>query len=167
MRKIFLGLVLFSLSSCATPQENRAYFDSLPASKICYDYYSLPSGNIWQGYRAETIQRRGLDCQPYIGEALKDKRVTEALIGFGNALSQNPAGRSSGYSNTTGFTKVCNYSGPGGPSAITIPSTSICPPTHSSGISGFTKICSYPNEIGGPKAFTIPSTSICPIVYPR
>jgi hypothetical protein len=167
MKRVLLGLVLFSLTSCYTPQENRAYYDSMPASKICYDYYNLPSGNIWQGYRAETIQRRGLDCQPYVGEALKNKGVREALIDLGTSLSQNPAGRSSGYLNTTGFTKVCNYNGPGGPAAITVPSTSICPLTHAPGISGFTQICSYPNEIGGPKAFTVSSTSICPVVYPR
>lgn len=66
----------------------------------------------------------------------------------------------------TGITKVCYYDGIGGPSALTVPSSSICPLNHKK-MSGFTKICEYPNSIGGPKALTVPSTSICPVSYPR
>ena len=65
--------------------------------------------------------------------------------------------------------KLCYdyYNGVGGQSAITVPSTSICPLTYSHNISGFTKVCHYPNAFGGPKALTVKSPSICPLTYPR
>ena len=91
-----------------------------------------------------------------------------ALEAGAYALSQ-PSNTStkSGTSLSTGFTKVCYYDGVGGPSALTVRSTSICPLTYSHNVSGFTKICHYPKAMGGPKALTVPSTSICPINYPR
>jgi len=73
--------------------------------------------------------------------------------------------RSSASSVTSGFTKVCYYNGPGGQSARTVSSTSICPLTHTPRLSGFTKVCTY-NTIGGQKAITVGSTTICPLVYP-
>ena len=102
-----------------------------------------------------------------MAKALRDKRVTEGLISLGQALSTPTPTTSTGYSTSTGFTKVCYYNGVGGQSAITVPSTSICPLTHAHNVSGFTKICSYPNAMGGPKALTVSSTSICPLTYPR
>ena len=76
-----------------------------------------------------------------------------------NALSNT------GSSTYSGLTKVCNYKGTGGYSALVVPATSICPLTNSSNVSGFTKVCRYPNAIGGPKAITVSSTAICPIKY--
>ena len=95
------------------------------------------------------------------------RRRDEALISLGQALSTPTPTTSTGYSTSTGFTKVCYYNGVGGRSAITVPSTSICPLTYSHNISGFTKVCHYPNAFGGPKALTVKSPSICPLTYPR
>ena len=168
MKKIILSiLTCIGLSGCMTAQEAAMKYDSQPASQICYDYFNLPEYNIWQPDRKASIIRRNLDCTPYMAKALRDKRVTEGLLSLGQALSTPTPTTNTGISTATGFTKVCYYDGVGGPSALTVSSTSICPLTHSHNISGFTKICHYPNEIGGPKALTVRSTSICPISYPR
>ncbi len=91
-----------------------------------------------------------------------------ALVILNQSMNTNTTNTTSyGTSLSTGFTKVCYYDGVGGPSALTVSSTSICPLTHSHNISGFTKICHYPKAMGGPKALTVPSTSICPLSYPR
>mgnify|MGYP001485014516 CR=1 FL=1 len=91
--------------------------------------------------------------------------LSRGLNDINNALygTNNTSSSYSNNSTNTGFTKVCYYNGVGGQSAITVPSTSICPLTHTHNISGFTKICSYPNAMGGPKALTVSSTSICPL----
>ena len=167
MRKLLLVIIFLGLNGCMTAQEAAMKYDSQPASKLCYDYFNLPDYNIWQPDRRASIIRRNLDCSPYMAKALRDKRVTDGLISLGQALSTPTPTTSTGYSTSTGFTKVCYYNGVGGQSAITVPSTSICPLTHTHNISGFTKICSYPNAMGGPKALTVSSTSICPLTYPR
>ena len=100
-----------------------------------------------------------------MAEGLRKARGMRALQAGLNAIDNQPANTSTGTSLSTGFTKVCYYDGIGGPSALTVSSTSICPLTYSNNISGFTKICHYPNEIGGPKALTVSSTSICPLTY--
>ena len=164
---IFSMVALLNLSACMTTQEAAIKYNNQPASKLCYDYFNLPEYNIWQGDRRAAIIRRGIDCTPYMAKALRDRRISEGLMSLGMALSQPTPTTSTGYSTSTGFTKVCYYDGVGGPSAITVSSTSICPLTHSHNISGFTKICHYPKAMGGPKALTVPSTSICPLSYPR
>jgi hypothetical protein len=164
MKKLFLIIIFLALNGCMTAQEAAMKFDSQPASKICYDYYGTPDYNIWKSDRAASIRRRGIDCSPYIAKAQRDLRITQGLIGLGQALSTPTTTTST--STNMGFTKVCYYDGVGGPAALTVRSTSICPITYSHNISGFTKICHYPNAMGGPKAITVKSPSICPLRYP-
>tara|TARA_B100000965_G_scaffold386055_1_gene387908 strand:- start:70 stop:450 length:381 start_codon:yes stop_codon:yes gene_type:complete len=92
--------------------------------------------------------------------------LSRGLNDINNALygTNNTSSSYSNNSTNTGFTKVCYYNGPGGQSALTVPSVSICPLTHTPSISGFTKVCTY-NTIGGQKALTVPSVSICPLTY--
>jgi len=146
-------------------QEIQANFDSKPASTICYNYYRFPDYNIWQGDRLASIKRRGLDCTPYMADGMRSKRITEGLISVGQALSQPKTYSTTGTNLKTGFTKVCRYNGPGGPAAMTVSSTAICPATMNINIAGPTKVCYY-DEIGGRKAITVRSTSICPINFP-
>ena len=161
---LFSAFILLSLNGCMTAEEAAIKFDSQPASRICYDYYGTPDYNIWKSDRAASIRRRGIDCSPYIAKAQRDLRITQGLIGLGQALSTPTTTTST--STNMGFTKVCYYDGVGGPAALTVKSTSICPITYSHNISGFTKICHYPNAMGGPKAITVKSPSICPLRYP-
>ena len=167
MRKLLLVIIFLGLNGCMTAQEAAMKYDSQPASKLCYDYFNLPDYNIWQPDRRASIIRRNLDCSPYMAKALRDKRVTEGLISLGQALSTPTPTTSTGYSTSTGFTKVCYYSGASGPSALTVRSTAICPISHTHNVTGLTKVCTYNNEVGGPKAITVRSTAICPIRYPR
>ena len=164
MKKLFLVIIFFGLNGCMTAQEAAMKYDAMPASKLCYDYYNVPEYNIWQSDRAASIRRRGLDCSPYMAKAIRDKRITEGLLTLGQALSTPTPTPST--STSMGFTKVCYYDGAGGPAALTVRATSICPITYSHNISGFTKICHYPNAMGGPKAITVKSHSICPLRYP-
>ena len=165
MRKFLLVIIFLGLNGCMTAQEAAMKFDAQPASQLCYDYYSTPDYNIWKPDRAASIQRRGIDCTPYVAKALRDKRLTDGLIGLGQALSTTTPTTSTGYSTTTGFTKVCYYNGPTGQTAITVPRVSICPLTHSHNMAGLTKVCTY-NTPTGQKAITVSKVSICPIRYP-
>ena len=111
---------------------------------------------------------RGIDCSKYAAQAQakiqSDQALMNALVILNQSLNTPTTSNSYGNSLSTGFTKVCYYNGPGGQSALTVPSVSICPLTHTPSISGFTKVCTY-NTIGGQKALTVPSVSICPLTY--
>ena len=161
----FSMFALINLNACMTTEQAAIKYNSMSVKKLCVDYYKFPDYNIWQGDRRAAIIRRGIDCSPYMAEGLRKARAMRALQAGLNTLANQPANTSTGTSLSTGFTKVCYYDGIGGPSALTVSSTSICPLTYSNNISGFTKICHYPNEIGGPKALTVSSTSICPLTY--
>ena len=158
---------LINLNACMTTQQAAIKYNSMSQKKLCVDYYKFPDYNIWQGDRRAAIIRRGIDCSPYMAEGLRKARGMRALQAGLNTLANQPTYPSTGTSLSTGFTKVCYYDGVGGPSALTVRSTSICPLTYSHNVSGFTKICHYPKAMGGPKALTVRSTSICPINYPR
>ena len=163
-------VVLINLTACMTTQEAAALYDGMSEKELCTSYYSNEDYNIWQGDRFASIQRRGLNCSPYVAEGLRKKRASQAfqagLAAASAALgNQTQTTTSTGNSLSTGFTKVCYYNGVGGQSAITVPSVSICPLTYSHNISGFTKVCTYPNAMGGPKALTVSSVSICPLRY--
>ena len=165
-KRVFISIsCLLTLSGCMTAQEIQSKYDNQPASKICYDYFNLPEYNIWQGDRAASIRRRGIDCTPYMADALRNRRITEGLLSLGQSLSQPKSYSTTGTNLKTGFTKVCRYNGPAGPAAMTVSSTTICPPTMNINIAGPTKVCYY-EEIGGEKAITVKSTSICPISFP-
>ena len=161
----FSMFALINLNACMTTEQAAIKYNSMSQKKLCVDYYKFPDYNIWQGDRRAAIIRRGIDCSPYMAEGLRKARAMRALQAGLNTLANQPTSPSTGTSLSTGFTKVCYYDGIGGPSALTVSSTSICPLTYSNNISGFTKICHYPNEIGGPKALTVSSTSICPLTY--
>ena len=170
--KVFcLLFVTIILSGCVpTKQEVINKYFNQPASELCYNYYRYPAHNDWQPYRAAVINKRGLDCSPWKAAGLKKRNRDAKWMAIGNALSTvGNAGKAmsntTGSSTSSGFTKVCNYKGTGGYSALVVSATSICPSTHSSNISGFTKVCRYPNAIGGPKAITVSSTAICPVKY--
>ena len=166
----FLVFAFINLSGCMTAQEAAQYYDSMSEKELCTSYFSNENYNIYQPDRLASIQRRGLNCNPYMAEGLRKKNALRALEAGLSAASTslgNQQSTSTTTSLSTGFTKVCYYDGVGGPAALTVSSTSICPLTYSHNISGFTKICHYPNSMGGPKALTVPSTSICPLSYPR
>jgi hypothetical protein len=165
LKKIFLFIIFLSLNGCMSAQEIQANFDSKPASKICYDYYNYPDYNIWQGDRLASIKRRGLDCTPYMAEAIRNKRITEGLLSVGQALSQPQTTTTTGFSTSTGLTKVCYYDGPTGQSAITVGRATVCPITNTTNVSGLTKVCTY-NTPTGQKAVTIGRAMVCPVRYP-
>ena len=75
IKNFFLILLAALLSSCMTAEEVRMKYDNQPEMQLCVDYMSLPDINIWQSDRAAAIQRRGIDCSPYIDMArLKSQR---------------------------------------------------------------------------------------------
>ena len=149
-----------------TTQEAASTFEAQPASKLCWDYYYASGLNVYQPDRKASIERRKLDCTPWKYDALRKKNnEASALLGVGQALSQTNTYSSAGTNLKTGFTKVCRYKGPGGPAAMTISSTALCPPTMNINVIGATKVCNY-NEMGGKKAITIRSTEICPLSFP-
>ena len=176
MRKFFILtfsiFALIHLSGCMTSQEARAKFNTQSKERLCMDYLTLPTYNIYYEDRRAVIINKGIDCSPYAAQAQaklqSDQALMNALVILNQSMNTNTTNTTSyGTSLSTGFTKVCYYDGVGGPSALTVSSISICPLSYSHNISGFTKICHYPNAIGGPKALTVSSVSICPLNYPR
>lgn len=58
-----IGFV-FLLAGCAAPD-----YRATPTMKLCMDYLTYPSHNIWQGDRARELDRRGENCNAYAGSA--------------------------------------------------------------------------------------------------
>jgi hypothetical protein len=95
----------------------------------------------------------------------RNKRITEGLLSVGQALSQPQTTTTTGFSTSTGLTKVCYYDGPTGQSAITVGRATVCPITNTTNVSGLTKVCTY-NTPTGQKAVTIGRAMVCPVRYP-
>jgi hypothetical protein len=62
--RIAIGVFCILLAGCAAPD-----YRATPTMKLCMDYLTFPSGNIWQGDRARELERRGENCQAYAGTA--------------------------------------------------------------------------------------------------
>ena len=83
--KKYLGLLIITLmlSSCAPSEksinETRIKYSKQSPYELCMNYLSMPDWNQWQPYRAEAIQKRGIDCSPWYeeGYALKQKKRDE------------------------------------------------------------------------------------------
>lgn len=72
IKLIFFIAVAF-LSGCA----HMGDFQSTPNNKLCIDYMTKPSTNIWQSDRAAEISKRNLDCRPYIGVASQKRQADQ------------------------------------------------------------------------------------------
>jgi len=84
MKKILgLLIVCLMLSNCAPSEksinETRIKYNRQSPYELCMNYLSLPDWNQWQTYRAEAIEKRGIDCSPWYeeGYALKQKMSDE------------------------------------------------------------------------------------------
>jgi hypothetical protein len=84
MKKILgLLIVCLMLSNCAPSEksinETRIKYNRQSPYELCMNYLSLPDWNQWQAYRAEAIEKRGIDCSPWYeeGYALKQKMSDE------------------------------------------------------------------------------------------
>ena len=153
-----------------TEQGHIDQFNRQSPSKLCTDYYRFKPQNGEGRQRKAAMIRRGIDCSPWRSAGLAKKQKDKNWIAIGDAAKSmtntiDNALSNTGSSTYSGLTKVCNYKGTGGYSALVVPATSTCPLTHSSNVSGFTKVCRYPNAFGGPKAITVSSTAICPPTY--
>ena len=50
-----------------------------PTARLCVDYMTFPSANIWQSERADELARRGADCNPYLGVAASRSQADRAF----------------------------------------------------------------------------------------
>ena len=57
--------VLILLVGCATQDEMIQKFANQSDAKLCLDWMTLPSINIWHPEREAEIQKRGIDCSRY------------------------------------------------------------------------------------------------------
>ena len=156
MSKIYtalLGLFLFVvLNACVSnPEATQAEYDRGTPESLCMHYLTTDALNIYRPYSKRAIIKRNIDCRPYVGMARlsyeRERAMWNDLYGLLDALgstgnNQSTSYSSSGNSLSSVFTKVCRYHGISGPSALTVPSTSICPYSHTHNISGMTKVCS-------------------------
>ena len=78
-----LLIICLMLSNCAPSEksisETRIKYSKQSPYELCMNYLSMPDWNQWQPYRAEAIQKRGIDCSPWYeeGYALKQKKRDE------------------------------------------------------------------------------------------
>ena len=78
-----LLIICLMLSNCAPSEksisETRIKYSRQSPYELCMNYLSMPDWNQWQPYRAEAIQKRGIDCSPWYeeGYALKQKKSDE------------------------------------------------------------------------------------------
>ena len=83
MKKISKLLIAFialiNLSACMTTQEAAAKYDAMSSQDLCMAYISNENYNIWQPDRLASIQRRGLDCRPYLAAGMRKKMHHEHL----------------------------------------------------------------------------------------
>ena len=75
IRAILVFFLTLIIQGCATSDS----FRNTPDAKLCIDYMTFPSFNIWQGAREEEIARRNLDCSPYVSIAANKRRANEDL----------------------------------------------------------------------------------------
>ena len=138
----FSIFALVNLSGCMTAEEARAKYNSMPASKLCMDYLTYPSYNVWQEDRASAIARRSLDCTPYVAQARAkiqaDAEFMNALATI-NALNTNT---STGYSTSSGPTyllstsyvsgtnRICIYKFGASEKIMTMSGIGLCPPSY-------------------------------------
>ena len=104
VKNFFLILLAALLSSCMTAEEARMKYDNQPEMQLCVDYMSLPDINIWQSDRAAAIQRRGIDCSPYIDMARLKSQRDDAFQQTLQDLSTLNSNQNTFNSNSTGFT---------------------------------------------------------------
>lgn len=71
---------IFILNGCAVNKD----YSSAPSSKLCMDYLTYPSANIYQNARAQELARRGENCQEYMGMA---RARREADAQYENSLN--------------------------------------------------------------------------------
>ncbi len=126
-----------------TAEQARVHYDQQSEMKLCVDYMSLPEINIYQADRAAAIQRRGIDCSPYIEMARLKSQRDDAFQETLFRLNQMNLGTTNNYSYGTssavgflkgetisGFNKICFYDKLGDTYTINIPNTSLCPLTN-------------------------------------
>ena len=104
IKNFFLILLAVLLSSCMTAEEVRMKYDNQPEMQLCVDYLSLPDINIWQSDRAAAIQRRGIDCSPYIDMARLKSQRDDAFQQTLQDLSTLNSNQNTFNSNSSGFT---------------------------------------------------------------
>lgn len=68
------ALALALIGGCAMGD-----FRNTPTMKLCVDYLTFPSYNIWHSARAEELSRRGENCAQYT-EAARAKAQSDAAV---------------------------------------------------------------------------------------
>lgn len=104
IKHFFLLILGVLLTSCMTAEEARIKYDNQSEMQLCVDYMSLPDINIWQSDRAAAIQRRGIDCSPYIEMARLKSQRDDAFQQTLQDLSTLNSNQNTFNSNSSGFT---------------------------------------------------------------
>lgn len=81
---------------------SRASINTSSNTKLCLDYLTTPSYNVWKSDREAEIVRRGLDCSGYSGIAAQKLRSQDNAIKSLQAIGANQPS-SSRSPNTTSY----------------------------------------------------------------
>ena len=141
---IFGSLLLVVLNSCVSnPEATQAQFDKYSEKDLCMGYLYYDWMNIYQQYRANAINKRGIDCRPYVEMAAykykRDRAAWDAMYRAVDSLGTPRGSTQSSSSSSSSFKRE--------------------------EINGTTKICYY-QTLNGVKAYNTTSTTLCPMSYP-
>ena len=138
---VFGSLLLVGLNSCVSnPEETQASFDRESDMDLCVGYMYYDWMNIYQQYRARAIQKRNIDCRPYVEIAARkynmDRAAWNSLYEAVDSLNTSGATTQSSSNNQKGFLqgetkdrfiKICYYRGVRGTYTLNIKVTELCP----------------------------------------
>ncbi len=73
MKLILIFLTVLMLNSCSSystwRESNIEKYDNMSARALCMSFLTTSNENIWQDEKEDVIQKRNIDCSPYVEEA--------------------------------------------------------------------------------------------------
>jgi hypothetical protein len=91
MRAVIASAVclLMPLGCALVPTDT---FRNTPSAKICLDYLTTPTYNVWRAAREAELARRGENCSAYAAQAVQMRQGADAAeMELGLRLLQPPA----------------------------------------------------------------------------
>jgi hypothetical protein len=88
-RMLLIGSIVIGGTGCAAEMAAVKANDwsQIPTMKLCVDYLTLPSINVWQKYREQELARRNENCEKYL-ELAEQKRQSNKE--FWDSFKDNP-----------------------------------------------------------------------------
>ena len=131
-------ILCIGMSIIASGCTSIASINASSNTKLCLDYLTTPSYNVWKSDREAEIVRRGIDCSGYSSLAAQKIRSQDNAIKSLQAIGRSKpssSGSSSSSPSTIylkrdyilGANRICVYAGMSGEVVKTVGAADICP----------------------------------------